>query len=210
MYLLPGLAAGLTLLLASLDLDWERRSGEARAAARLAEELGEYASAAILYRAALADQPYDWESRLALADIQYRYDRDTSVALGNYLAALAAAPEEYAGAATARKMRILRLFRSGALEDPADAVDDMFLAIEAGAELAFARRFAPELLSDAGTYWSGWRERRRGKVVSRRIFENGGGPYGAIVELAFPDDSRMSVRLVGTESGAWRLVSGFP
>jgi hypothetical protein len=209
-YLLPGLTASLLLLLSFLDLDWERRSIAARIAARLAEDRGVYASAAILYRAALADQPYDWESRLALADIQYRHDRDTSPVLGNYLIALAGTPEEYARADTAGKMRILRLFRSGALEDPADAVDDMFLAVEAGARRAFIRRLAPELLADAGAYWKGWRERGRGRMVSRRIFENGDGSYDAIVELAFLDGSQMSVRLAGTESGAWRLAYGFP
>ena len=109
--LLPALAAGLALLLASLDLDWERRNGEASAAALMAEERGEYAVAARLYQDALADQPYDWKSRLALADLQFRHERDCSPALGNYLIALAGSPVEKAGADTARKMRILHLFR---------------------------------------------------------------------------------------------------
>ncbi|MDR2391754.1 MAG: hypothetical protein LBE84_08770 [Planctomycetota bacterium] len=62
-------------------------------------------------------------------------------------------------------------------------------------------------MSDAGTCW---RERRPGRVLSRRIFENGGEPYGVVVESAFSDGSRMSLRLAGTETGAWRLASAFP
>ncbi|MDR3077729.1 MAG: hypothetical protein LBV15_03075 [Planctomycetota bacterium] len=208
--ILPLAAAIGAVCLFTRDMSWESRWRESGRLGRAAERDGETVAARDFYEAALRDHPYDWETRLALADLLNYEFHDNAAALTNYLIAMAGIPGGTAPEETARQMRLLRLIRSGVVEDPVDAAEDMFLAVEAGTERAFRRRLSTVLIRDSAAYWEGWRRRGRGRIGSRRLMELPDGSYAAVLEASFPDRSRLSFRFAADARGVWRLELGFP
>lgn len=205
---LAAAAAGAFML--NRDVDWETRNREARALGRTAETNGNHAAARRFYETALANHPYDWETHLALARLLQRFLGDNENALRHYLYALAYGPAAASTPETRREIAVLRLIRSGELEDPRNALEDMFLAVETGSRDVFGQRLAPALRDDFEDYWRGWSRRGRGRVAFCRVTGGRAGTYDAMVELDFPDESSASMHLAGGLRSVWRLELAFP
>jgi hypothetical protein len=192
------------------DVDWEKRQHEARAMGRTAETNGNYQRARQYYEAALANHPYDWESHFSLAKILNHHLNDQDDALRHYLYAMAYSPESAVVANARQETVILELVRSGEIENPLDAVEDMFMAVEAGAREAFALRLSPALRKSADIYWRAWKKRGRGTPVFSRVHNERDGFFDAVVELDFPDGTSMSMHLHCPYLDIWRLDVSFP
>lgn len=203
-------AAGAGWLVLGRDVDWPSRNRAARARALAAENAGDYGRARSGYEEALVSHPYDWEAHLRLANLLNHRLNVRSDALRHYLHALAYSPDRSIDAAARAEIAILHLLRNGELEDPADALEDMFLAAGAGAREEFLFRLDTGLLEGGDSYWSAWRERGRGKIAYSRIESDGRGLYDAMVELVFADGSSMSMHLRCPLRNIWRLGLSFP
>lgn len=197
-------------LVFSRDVSWESRRREARALGLTAEHNGNYEAARRHFEAAVANHPYDWETHLSLANIlNYRLN-DPDNALRHYLYALAYAPEPSLLRDAQNEVDVLNLVRRGQIENPHDALDDIFAALEANAESLFYRRLSIVLRADAKAFWDGWKQRGRGTVSGVRIVSRHDGFYDAMVELDFPDETAMSVHLYCPLGDIWRLELSFP
>lgn len=192
------------------DVDWPTRNRDARAQGRTAENNGNYPLARARYETALANHPYDWETHLRLANLLNHRLNDQDDALRHYLYALAYSPDPAIVAETEAKIRILRLLRTGELEDPQNALEDMFVAAETDTENLFFRRLEAGLRPGRESYWNGWRERGRGVVAYSRVEAGREGMYDAVLELEFPDGTTMSLRLRCPLRDIWRLSLSFP
>lgn len=192
------------------DTEWESRSLEAKVAGQTAEDNGNHEEARRCYEAALANNPYDWKTHLALANlINYRLN-DPDAALQHYLYALTYCPVPDSLSEANAQVAILRRIRKGELENPYDALEDMFLSVEATAENAFRRRLSPRLTDDADAFWNAWRARGRGKVTFCAIASERNGFFDANLELDFPDNTVMSMHLYCPSNDIWRLELSFP
>lgn len=198
------------VLIFSRDTAWESRRKEARRLGLAAENGGRFPEARAHYETALVNHPYDWRTHLSLANLLNHRLNAPEDALRHYLYALAYAPEPALLAEAGKQVEILKLMRRGELENPHDAIEDMFLAMEAGAESIFYRRLSIILRHDAGAYWEGWRRRGRGTVTRMRIVGHRDGFYDALAELDFPDETSMSLHLYCPLKDIWRLEVGFP
>lgn len=207
---LLALAAVSAYLILTRDIEWGSRSREARRAGITAETNANYPEARRHYETALANNPYDWETHLALAKLLYHQLNDYDNALRHYLYALAYSPDVSFVAQVEQEIAVLRLIRSGQLENPLDALSDMFLAVEEGAEQIFRRRLALRLRADFPDYWRAWNRRGRGTVTYCNITATRDGFYDAVVELDFPDQTTMSMHFVAPLQDTWRLELSFP
>lgn len=204
------LTIGAAAWLLSRDVGWENRRREAKALAQAAAENGNFQSAKQYYLVALANQPYDWESHMALARIDYLRLSDFESALRHYLYALAYTTNQPVAQEAREEIEILRLIRLGELENPRDALEDMFLAAEEGAERMFITRLSPELAEDAESYWQAWSGRGRGELRYCRIRKGNDGFFDANIELHFPDETTMSMHFYCVKGTVWRLELSFP
>lgn len=204
------LSAVAAIWLLGRDTEWRTRQTEARAAGLIAQDNGDHAAAKVYFEAALANNPYDWESHLLLADLLNHRLNDNAGALRHYFYALAYGPGGDVGETALREVHILRLIQDGDLEDPEDAVEDMFRAVEAGAEDAFRQRLASAPRELGAHYWSAWSERGRGAVDRTHVHSGHDGFYVAVMELRFADGTVMSVQLRCSLRDIWRLELGFP
>ncbi len=201
-------AAGAAWLVFTRDVDWPVRNREARLRGHAAEGGGDYVLARSWYEAALASHPYDWDTRLQLANLlNYRlFDREG--ALVQYLYALAYSPDPSIAAETEAKVRVIRLLRGGELEDPADALEDIFVAAETGAEDLFLSRFAEEATGTEGNdLWEAWRGRGRGRVQFSRVESGRDGVYVALLEVEYPGGEAAPVRMRCRVRELWKTVS---
>jgi tetratricopeptide (TPR) repeat protein len=205
--LVAGTAAWLVF---SCDIDWPARNRAARRLGLAAEDAGDFPRARAHYEAALADNPYDWNTRLSLANLLNHRLGVRDEALRQYLLALAYSPDHEIIPATEEEIRILRLIRSGELEDPSLAVDDIFAAAGTGAKWLFLRRLDPTLRAGGESYWEGWKRRGRGEIRYSHVASGHNGLYDAVLELAFPDGAVMAVRLRCPLRNTWRLSLSFP
>ncbi len=203
-------AAAAGWLVLSRDVGWPARRRTARARALAAESARDYPLARSHYEAALAADPFDWETRLGLANLLNHRLRVRDAALRHYLLALAYSPDSFVADETEAEIDVIRLLAEGGLEDPADALEDMFLAVEAGAKAQFAGRLDIWLLEGGDRVWDVWRGRGRGEIVFSRIESGGRGMYGATVELAFADGTSVSLLLRCPLRNIWRLSASFP
>lgn len=209
--LMLGLLAVLgALVVLTRDVAWDSRCRQARLLGHTAYGNGNYQAARTHYEEALANNPYDWESHYSLAQIFNHRLNDYEGALRHYLYALAYSPDAVIVESTKREINILRLIRSGELENPLEAVEDMFQSVESNARHAYLRRLELRLRRDIGAYWEGWRTRGRGEVVSTKITSNHEGIYDAAIELQFPDDTSMLLHLQSPLRDIWRLDLSFP
>lgn len=204
------LAAAAAYFVFTRDLDWDVRSRAARELGLTAQNNGNYEQARTYFETALADHPYDWRAHLALANLLNHYLNDQNGALRHYLYALAYSPEGGIEKETEAKIRILRLMRSGELEDPRNALEDMYVAVENNAQGIFSRRLSITLHEDAAAYWEGWRERGRGRVSFCRVESTNDRFYDAMVGLDFPDGTVMAMHFVCSLRDTWRLQVSFP
>lgn len=202
-------AAGAFMIF-SRDIDWESRNREARRFGLTAEHNGNFEMARTYYEAALANHPYDWETHLSLANILHHRLNKQDDALRHYLYALAYSPEPSIVESTRAKIEILRLMRSGKLENPVHALEDMFLTLDAGAEQGFYRRLSISLREDGQTYWQNWMARGRGQITFTRISSTHDGFYDAQMELDFADNTSMSIHMYCPLQDIWRLELSFP
>lgn len=205
---LGSIAAAYVLF--SRDVDWETRNRSARKQGDTAYHNGNYEAARAHYEAALANNPYDWETHLALASILGTKLNAPDDALKHYTFALAYSPEPSIVDGALQQIAILRLMRSGELENPFDALEDMFQAIEADAQSMFARRLSIGLRDDLDAFWNAWKARGRGSVASMNIISGHDGFYDAAIELDFPDDTTMFMHLRAPLRDIWRLDLSFP
>lgn len=197
-------------LIFTRDIAWEPRRREARGLGLTAEHNGNYAVARIQYETALANHPYDWETHLSLANLlNYRLN-DQDNALRHYLYALAYSPEPSLLRDAQSEVEILKLIRRGEIENPYDAIDDIFSAVESNAETLFYRRLSIVLRRDAKAFWEGWRKRGRGTVSGVRIVSRHDGFFDAQIELDFPDATSMSIHLYSPLRDIWRVELSFP
>lgn len=204
------LALAGALLVFSRDVAWQTRSQEAVERAQTAVVNGKYELARGLYMDAIANNPYDYETHQALAEILNHRLNDHEGALRHYLYSLAYSPEISGSEAVRREITILGLIRSGELENPLDAIEEMFNCVEGNAKKAFIRRVEIRHRGDGDAYWEGWRKRGRGVVTGMRITNNHEGFYDAAMELRFPDDTVMLVHLLCPLRDIWRLDLAFP
>lgn len=201
-------AVGIAVL--ARDVEWRHRGREAVRLGDGARDNGNYEAARDHYLRAIADNPYDWEAHHRLAAILNHCLNDHEGALRHYLLALAYSPDPGIVDATTREVTILRLMRAGELENPAQAIEDMFQAVESNARSAFVGRLDDPLWHAAEAYWQGWLRRGRGKVAAMKIASVQGGHYHAAVELGFPDETSMLLHLRCPPRDVWRLNLGFP
>lgn len=199
-----------TIWLLGRDIGWESRLREAQAAADSAIKNGNFRSAKEHYLLALANQPYDWESHLALARLEMLRFNDYESALRHFLYALAYSPEQSTAQEVKGDIEVLRMIRRGELENPRDALEDMFLAVEEGARLVFLSRLAPNLESVSDAYWQAWSQRGRGFLNYCQIRGGNDGIFDANIELFFPDNTSMSMRFYCVKGSAWQLELSFP
>lgn len=199
------------LLVFSRDVEWRERRQEARRMGIMAEENGDYQIARRHFETALACHPYDWESHLSLAELLNYRIGDYENALRHYLYCLAYSPEPSAADPVRKKISILRLIRSGELEDPRDALADMLLAARMEARQTFERRLSEDLLPEAAHYLESWRRRGPGEVFYARVLSGRDGCFDATVGLSFPEDETlMSIHLRCRPRDVWQLSLGFP
>lgn len=199
------------IMVFSRDVEWRQRRHEARRQGLTAEVNGDFPAARRHFETALAYHPYDWETHLSLAEVLNHRLGDYDNALRHYLYGLAYSPEPAVVEPTRRKISILRLIRAGELEDPRDALADMFLAAEAGERRTFNRRLAANLLPKAPQYLESWGERGRGEVLFSRVLGERDGFFDATVELSFPESgTTMSLHLQCPLRDVWQLSLGFP
>lgn len=194
----------------SRDIDWETRNKEARRLGLSAEHNGNFNAARAYYEAALANNPYDWETHLSLANILNHRLNNQNDAIRHYLFALAYSREPSLVESTNAEVEVLRLMRSGKLENPASALEDIFLAVEAGAEQSFYRRLSISTRDDWPVYWKNWNTRGRGQVTRTRIVSTHDGFYDAMIEMDFPDNTSMSIHMYCPLQDIWRLELSFP
>ena len=206
--LLTALVAAYAAL--SRDTKWEERSRASRLQGDTAYHNGNYQTARTLYETALADNPYDWETRLALANILAKNLNAPDDALKHYTLALAYSPEPSIVDDTQHQTAILHLLRSGELENPQDAIEDMFVAIETDAKHLFTRRLALSLRHETDKFWDAWKKRGRGAITNMTIINAHDGSYDASLELDFPDSTAMSLHLRSPLRDLWRLDLSFP
>jgi hypothetical protein len=192
------------------DVDWHSRNRLARKRGDTANHNGNYEAARAHYEAALANNPYDWETHLALADILAHKLNVPDGALTHYSFALAYSPEPSIVEGARQAITVLRLIRTGELENPYDAVDDMFRAMEGGARELFMRRLSIGLRADADAFWEAWNARGRGSISSIKIVYGHDGFYDAALELDFPDDTTMLMHFRCPLRDIWRLDLSFP
>lgn len=204
------LSAVSAYLVLGRDVDWRTRAREARLLGLTAENNGNHKPARQYYETALANDPYDWETHLSLANLLNHFLDDNENALRHYLYALAYSPNASIVEDTEREIAILRLIRAGDLENPLDALEDMFQAVESGAMNVFRGRLALGLRDDFMEYWRGWNRRGRGEVTFCRIVSERDGFFDAMVEMDFPDGTSMSIHLISPLDDIWRLELGFP
>ena len=209
--LILALGAGTAAwLVFTRDVDWQARNREARMQGYTAEINGNYPLARSRYETALANHPYDWETHLRLANLLNHRLNDQNDALRHYLYALAYSADSSIVAETEAKIRILYLLRTGELEDPQNALEDMFTAAETGTKNLFLRRLDAGLYQGAESYWSAWRGRGRGSVAFSRIEAGRDGMYDALLELDYPDGTIMSMHFRCPLRDVWRLSLSFP
>ncbi|MCL2000037.1 MAG: hypothetical protein FWG74_01265 [Planctomycetes bacterium] len=159
--------------------------------------------------AALAVNYQDWRTHHALAGVLSHFLSDNTGALKHYLYALAYAPEYADVGEITEQTDILQLIRAGLLENPAHAVEDMFLAVEAGTKNLFFDRLSLRLQEAFAACWDGWSKRGRGTVVWQSVIKEQSGAYGARLSVAFPDDRILSVRLRCSIRDRWLLDASF-
>lgn len=194
----------------SRDTDWEERGRASRAKGDTAYHNGNYRAAGEHYENILADNPYDWEVHLALANILAQKLNDPDDALRHHTLALAYSPEPTIVEDTKQKIAVLRLLRSGELENPYDAIEDMFLAVERDSEDMFARRLSVGLGQNPDPFWNAWKNRGRGAITHMSIVSAHDGFYDAALELDFPDSTSMSMHLRAPIRDIWLLDLSFP
>ncbi|MCD7895671.1 MAG: hypothetical protein LUG50_03230 [Planctomycetaceae bacterium] len=192
------------------DVDWESRNNEARRLGLVADRNGNFNSARRHYENALANDPYDWETHFDLANILMKRLNDLEGALRHFLYTLAYAPEPAVIEAAERDVRILRLIRSGHLENPQDALNDLYMAAEARTSELFAHRLSVDLRDDSDAYWRGWTSRGRGTVTLMRISDSHDGFFDAYLELEFSDETSMSMHMKAPIRDIWRIRLSFP
>lgn len=203
-------AAAGAILVFSRDVAWPSRSQDAARRAKTAVMNGKYGEARTLYMEAIANNPYDYENHLALAQILNHRLKDYEGALRHYLYSLAYSPEIGGSESVRREIVILGLLRSGELENPVAAVEEMFLCAEGGARASFLRRVEIQHRGEGEAYWEGWRKRGKGEVTGVWIKNTHEGFYDAAVELRFLDETVMLVHLLCPLRDIWRLDVGFP
>ncbi|MCD8139914.1 MAG: hypothetical protein LUE17_09085 [Planctomycetaceae bacterium] len=194
----------------SRDINWHNRAEEARQLGLTAYRNGNYELARGYFETALTNHPYDWSSHLNLANLLFRRLDDHEGALHHYLLSLAYSPEPSINEEVREAIDIIRLMQTGELEDPRDALQDMFLAVEDLAMPAFMRRLSIELGEDRHAYWEAWRARGPGAVTRVIITSNHNGFYDAFVELQYADGTEMSMHLICPLRDIWRLELSFP
>ncbi len=211
------LAAALVLitvvaayLVFTRDVSWERRNLGARRLGLNAVHNSNFPAAREYYEIALANHPYDWRTHYNLANLLAHRLNDPDAALRHFLYTLAYCPESAILARARAEVDILRLVRSGELENPADALDDMFDSAEGGARWLFERRLGLPARAEADAYWQGWRRRKRGELTNLRIRARGDELYDAYVEVRYPDETVMSMHLTARFRDIWRVSLAFP
>lgn len=205
---LASIAAAYAIL--GRDVDWQSRNRTARKRGDTANHNGNYEAARAHYEAALANNPYDWETHLALADILAHKLNVPDSALRHYSFALAYSPEPSIVEGARQEVTILRLMRAGELENPYDAVVDMFRAMEEGTKELFTRRLSIGLRNETDAFWEAWKARGRGSISSMKIVSGHDGFYDAALELDFPDDTTLLMHFRCPLRDIWRLDLSFP
>lgn len=208
--LLGVVAVVAAYLVFSRDVDWRTRNLDEKGLGETAYSNGNYMVARQHLLSAIANDPYDWEAHYQLASIMNRRLNDHEGALKHYLLALAYSPESSIVEPVRREISILRLIRSGELENPLEAIEDMFQCIESNARHTFMRRLELRLRRDGSAYWDGWRLRGRGKITGVTITSNHDGLYDAAIELQFPDQTSMLLHLQCPLRDIWRINLSFP
>jgi tetratricopeptide (TPR) repeat protein len=204
------LSLGAAVWVFNRDIDWKVRGREARILGLAAENDGDFATARRCFEAAVANNPYDWESHLSLADLLYHRLNDNSGALRHYYYALAYAADPDLRERVDEKVAILGMLRTGALENPVDALEEMELSVAEGAGGPFQRRLAPRLRQELSAYRAAWEQRGRGTVVYRNITNLRNGFYDAVLELDYADGTSMSMHFLCPIRDIWRLELSFP
>ncbi len=194
----------------SQDTGWETRQREARRHAHSAETGGNYVAARTFYETALANNPYDWETHLSLARILNRRFGDYDNAMRHYNFALGYAPDPAAMRNVQRELAVILMIRQGELENPWDAVEDIFLAVEANTEALFRLRLSPRLNDAPTAYWNAWRTRGRGTIVYCSVKDETDGFFDANIELVFSDGTSMSMHWYCVKGQVWRMEASFP
>lgn len=164
------LSGGLIVL--GRDVAWQSRSQDAVQLAKTAVENGKYDAARALYMSAIENNPYDYEAHQALADILNHRLNNHEGALRHYLYSLAYAPSITNSEIVRREISILRLIRAGELENPLDAIEEMFDCVEGNAKGAFLRRVEIRHRNESDAYWEGWKKRERGAITGMKITNN--------------------------------------
>ena len=196
--------------LATRDFRWEQRAEEAKLRGTTARQNGAFKTASIHYQEVLANNPHDWEAHLALASLyDHRLDKPGE-ALKHYLYALAYSPEPSIAGEARSSVDIIRLRMAGDLENPADALDDMFMSVESGSRDLFRHRLGDSLRPDIDAFWNAWNARGRGSIIYSRIAVLGDNLYDAYIEISYQDGSEMSMHFVCVENDVWRLYASFP
>ncbi|MCC8180749.1 MAG: hypothetical protein LIP23_07575 [Planctomycetes bacterium] len=211
----PYAVGALLLLLAAFwlfgrDTMWELRSREAKIRGEAAEFNNLPDIARINYESALASNPYDWETHLALAGILHHWLNDQDNAHRHYLYAMAYCPDDSVADEIGRTETIVRLMREGEIENPMDAVEDMFQAVEADAYRVFYHRLTPELNLYFDLFWHGWKSRGRGRIFYQNITLEDDGGYNAAVEIRFSDGTDLCARFRSRRHDIWRMSLSFP
>ncbi len=208
--MLVALTLAAAYLVFTRDVNWERRNRSARLEGLSAVHNGNYQAARDFYQIALANHPYDWRTHFDLANILAHRLNDQEGALRHYLYTLAYCPESTVLARARGEVEILRLVRSGELEDPNDALDDMFDTAEAGTRHLFERRLSLPVRVESEAYWRGWRMRERGRMTNLRIRARSENLYDAYVVVEYPDGTLMSMHFMAQPRDIWRVSLSFP
>lgn len=196
--------------MSSRNTDWEADNREERRLGLAAELDSQPLIAEKHFLAALRHNKYDWETHLSLATIEHHWNGNFDHALSHYLLALAYCPEPGQNEELSRQIALVTLLRDGALENPYDALTDMFAAVEEDSLHLFRQRLVPTLETDFEEYWDAWRKRGRGKPFYQYITPLPDGSYDAAVEVTYPDRSNLLIRLSCHRHDIWRLALSFP
>lgn len=204
------LCAACAAVLMTRDVNWRHNHDRAIELGDAAGRAGDYSLAERHYRRAVEFNPYSPLAHLNLGALLDRRLADNENAMKHYRYSQKFGGVEQYDAFIKNGIAILDMIGAGVLEDPAYALEDIFLAVEAGSLDSFKARLAPALAGDADRYWRSWRERGRGDLRYRRMRRRIGGRYDAALDIAYPDGTSMSMHFSCSPREPWRLSLAFP
>ncbi len=196
--------------IATRDLQWKRKHDAAMEHGTWAANADDFQAARDYYLQALIFNPYSPEAHYRIAEIYGSFFGENEEALKHYAAALDFAPKQQRAVEAANAIAVLEMIMAGILEDPVDAVEDMYIAASQQSLASFSNRLDPTLPGNAGAYMKAWSERGKGVLRHRRIRQRSDDEFDAVLSFSYANGDRMSMHFTCQPGQPWKLDASFP